>query len=41
MVPVGLYWELVALKKNKKTLNPNVICPKTHYRKPLFNGFNG
>ncbi len=22
-------------------LNPNGICPKTHYRKPFYNGFNG
>ncbi len=24
-----------------KPINPNAICPKTHYRKQFFNGFKG
>ncbi len=24
-----------------KPLNPNGVCPKTHYMIPFFNGFNG
>ncbi len=37
----GACWSLVIGRKKKKILNPNVICPKTHYRKPLFDCFNG
>jgi len=43
------YWTLLDFTGNwspsfgsfLKPINPNGICPKTHYRKPYFNGFNG
>ncbi len=39
----GACWSLrvIGRIKKKNTLNTNVICPKTYYRKPLFNCFNG
>ncbi len=38
----GACWSrLIDRLKNKKTLNPNLICPKTHYRKTLFYYLNG
>ncbi len=33
MDPVGFYWLLVV--GLLKPLNPNGICPKTHYRRPF------
>ncbi len=45
METVMACWSLLVighLKERKKTLNPNVICPKNHTtEKPLFNCFNG
>ncbi len=38
MDPVCLYWSPSIGGLLKKLINPNGICPKTHYRKPLFNG---
>jgi len=38
----GACWSLLVIGcLKKKKLNPNVICAKTNYRKPLFNRFNG
>ncbi len=40
MDPVGLYtgnWS-PSIGGLLKPINPNGICPKTHYRKPFFNG---
>ncbi len=36
MDPVGLYWQLSSsIGGLLKPINPNGICPKTHYRKPV------
>ncbi len=43
MDPVGLYtgnWSPY-IGGLLKPINLNGICPKTQYRKPFFNGFNG